>query len=904
MNDKDEIYSYQPLWGKWYIELPIGKGSIGSVYKVSREEMGRKYTSVVKFISVPSDEQRKEAEAFLEDDKETLTMYFEDIVRNSVNRLNALYSLSNNTNILIYQDHEVYKKEDEIGWDILIRMEYLTNLKNYEKEHAMTRAEVVRLGLDICDALEICTIKGIMHRDVKDENIFVSEDGVYKLGGFEIISKLSKSGRGASLRGTPQYMAPEVIKGEKFGASIDIYSLGIMLYRLLNDGRMPFMPPYPEKVRYQDSEDALGKRISGTALSTPTKAGDVLSPVVLKACAYKPTDRYATSAEMKQTLQQALSEMSEAEKEEVIHAKPGRAATNKTEDDTKGAFIQASGTANARVDINSPKETFSETSSAVPGMLRKEDRAVEIIGESINVKKNKARRAFVDRPKIQKKWYQRPLVYVGVALVAVITGALVTLIPTLIKNKLGTDIETQENIPDVEYMAVVFSDNNLENAVREQLGVYSGDIAEEHAKSITELDLRGCNISDITGLEVFSGMKTLDLSNNNISDISPLAELSNLTCLYLDKNEVSNISALQNLAKLTSLALSNNEISDISALSDKTRLEYLYLSNNPIDQYAVVSSYYEGLIGTDFSLDGEASTVGNTSGNIRNGGKVALSDGWIYYGGYKIYKCSGDFSEYTVVSDDGESGINVVGDWVYYCCGSDFPNIKKDQQLYKVKTDGSQKKLISTDKCLYTNVKDDYVYYCNIKDDSSIYKIKTDGTRKEKLSTNSGSDLFAVDDWLYYINKSDSNKICRISTDGTAEETVIDSPSSIFNIYHNRIYYVCETDNKLYSTSLDGSNQLTVSDDSCGELNVTDEWIYYANDSDEGKLYKIRHDGSGKEKLTDDEKTKIILVAGDWIIYGYLTKVQEVQEDFWAVMGLNRVKTDGSEKQELPYGLD
>ena len=165
-----------------------------------------------------------------------------------------------NTNVISYQDHEVRKKPNEIGWDILIRMEYVTSLRKYLKEHAMTKEEVIRLGIDICTALETCSKKGIVHRDIKDENIFVSEDGVFKLGDFGIARELSKSGRAASMRGTPLYMAPEIYRGEKYDAAVDIYSLGIVLYKLLNNGRMPFMPPYPEKVRYQDSEDALEKR--------------------------------------------------------------------------------------------------------------------------------------------------------------------------------------------------------------------------------------------------------------------------------------------------------------------------------------------------------------------------------------------------------------------------------------------------------------------------------------------------------------------------------------------------------------------------------------------------------------------------------------------------------------------
>ena len=54
---------------------------------------------------------------------------------------------------------------------------------------------MLRIGIDICTALELCSKKGIVHRDIKDENIFVNEDGVFKLGDFGIARELSASGK-------------------------------------------------------------------------------------------------------------------------------------------------------------------------------------------------------------------------------------------------------------------------------------------------------------------------------------------------------------------------------------------------------------------------------------------------------------------------------------------------------------------------------------------------------------------------------------------------------------------------------------------------------------------------------------------------------------------------------------
>ena len=313
-NEKVRTSKYEPLFESWHTDEKIGEGSFGVVYKVSKREMGETYESAVKIIIVPTKEQYREAESSLGDDKDMLTEYFEGIVRNITKEIKLLYSLSGYTNIISYQDHKVIKKDDEIGWEILIRMEYVTSLRKYLKEHSMTIEEVIQLGIDICTALGICSKKGIIHRDIKDENIFISDDGVFKLGDFGIARELSKSGRAASMRGTPLYMAPEIFRGEKYDASVDIYSLGIVLYKLLNFGRMPLMPPYPNKVSYQESEDALEKRMSGAELPPPILANGMLSNVVLKACAFSAIERYPSPMDMKRDLEKALLNISESVK--------------------------------------------------------------------------------------------------------------------------------------------------------------------------------------------------------------------------------------------------------------------------------------------------------------------------------------------------------------------------------------------------------------------------------------------------------------------------------------------------------------------------------------------------------------------------------------------------------------
>jgi serine/threonine protein kinase len=104
-------------------------------------------------------------------------------------------------------------------------------------------AEALRITLQICDALVYCHAQGIFHRDIKPENIMIQEDGSIKIIDFGIA--LLEGARRVTWRGlsgtvgTPDYMSPEQLKGERGAASSDIYAIGIMLYEMLC-GHTPF----------------------------------------------------------------------------------------------------------------------------------------------------------------------------------------------------------------------------------------------------------------------------------------------------------------------------------------------------------------------------------------------------------------------------------------------------------------------------------------------------------------------------------------------------------------------------------------------------------------------------------------------------------------------------------------
>ena len=300
---------YEPIFGEWSIVREIGEGSFGKVFEIERRDFGYTYKAALKAITIP--QSQSEVKSVLADgmDEQSATSYFRGFVEEMVAEFVLMSKLKGHSNIVSYEDHRVVEHTEGIGWDILIRMELLTPLLDHVSKNPLSRSDVIKLGIDICKALEVCRKNNIIHRDIKPENIFISDIGDFKLGDFGIAKTVEKTTGGLSKKGTYTYMAPEVYKGEAYGASVDIYSLGIVLYRFMNNNRTPFLPPYPTPIKYADRESAMARRIKGETLPAPANADEALSRVILKACAYSPKDRYLSPSDMRRDLEALLGDV-------------------------------------------------------------------------------------------------------------------------------------------------------------------------------------------------------------------------------------------------------------------------------------------------------------------------------------------------------------------------------------------------------------------------------------------------------------------------------------------------------------------------------------------------------------------------------------------------------------------
>lgn len=289
------------VFGNWKVIDLIGEGGYGKVYKIERDEFGIHNVAALKVLTVPfdaSEEKELKSDGYSEDEAEKFLM---DLVAETVKEVALMCELKGKPNIVGYEDHYVERIGEEFRWNIYVRMEYLSSLSDYFMNNGIRACDILKLGVDICSALEICHEKKIIHRDIKPENIMVSENGDFKLGDFGIARTMERTVGAFSKKGTYSYMAPEVYSGKEYSDNVDIYSLGLVLYRLFNRNKLPFIP-LDKAPSHTEKEQALLSRMSGAALPAPIEADEIISRIILKACAFNPEMRYRTASEMKADL--------------------------------------------------------------------------------------------------------------------------------------------------------------------------------------------------------------------------------------------------------------------------------------------------------------------------------------------------------------------------------------------------------------------------------------------------------------------------------------------------------------------------------------------------------------------------------------------------------------------------
>lgn len=293
MTDNEARDLVKRIWQSWNIESCVGTGSYGKVYKAVRYDTGA--VSAIKVIRIPDKPEIIDTIIREYGSNEAAKEYCKSVAMGFVDEIKLLEKLKGHPNICGIEDYAIFVNDDGISWSVIIRMELLNPFK--PKDFNATEENITKLARDILSALQACDKEQIIHRDVKPGNILVSNYGSYKLCDFGIAKNMENAQNNMSInKGTPYYIAPEVTSSNNYSSSVDVYSLGIMLYQLANNNLRPFETK--ENV-YNDNNNALNIRLSGRVpIPRPSGVSERLGDIILKACAFRVEDRYSSADEM------------------------------------------------------------------------------------------------------------------------------------------------------------------------------------------------------------------------------------------------------------------------------------------------------------------------------------------------------------------------------------------------------------------------------------------------------------------------------------------------------------------------------------------------------------------------------------------------------------------------------
>ncbi|MBQ8502928.1 MAG: protein kinase [Clostridia bacterium] len=299
----EKLKESEPLFGCWYVEAKVAEGRSSKVFKVSKTEEGKSTFMCLKTVRFPGS-NNEVSKAIASGKYNNVDEYLAVLESEVKLNMEKMLQLRDNGNIVRFEDYCIVKESS--CFYVVMLMELLTPLSDYLKADKIKPKEVIKIGWDLCNALEGFRHEGIMHHNIRPDNIYVDSKGNYKLGDFGI------SDIGEQTREPGGYSAPELFSGSQVDSASDIYSLGVVLYKLLNNNRGPFLPPFPAPISLADREQATVRRLRGDLFSTPANADYNLAKIVFKAAAFRPEERYEAPFMMRRDLERYLQALASA----------------------------------------------------------------------------------------------------------------------------------------------------------------------------------------------------------------------------------------------------------------------------------------------------------------------------------------------------------------------------------------------------------------------------------------------------------------------------------------------------------------------------------------------------------------------------------------------------------------
>ncbi|MGN0490760.1 YARHG domain-containing protein [Ruminococcus sp.] len=256
--------------------LPDDNGN--EIYKVSKKDFdGTVISALLRYVVIKNDDYNIENTDFINDEA------------------SFLKTVSQTANCFNYLDIFVNNNPAKKKIEFFIITEDLKSLSQVMKSKDFDESEVIDFGIQMSAILEKLESRNIYHGNINPDNIYVTFDGKYKLGGFsDFESKIEDM----------SFIAPEIYKKENADFTTDIYSLGLIMYSMSNSGTIPF------ESNEVSRDDAIKMRFDGKAVTAPKNGSEKLKSVIVIACQPNNDNRWKNAGNIKNALTSIKGEIS------------------------------------------------------------------------------------------------------------------------------------------------------------------------------------------------------------------------------------------------------------------------------------------------------------------------------------------------------------------------------------------------------------------------------------------------------------------------------------------------------------------------------------------------------------------------------------------------------------------
>ena len=264
--------------------LPDDNGN--EIYKVSKKDFdGTLISGLLRYVVIKNDEYNIENTDFIKDEA------------------SFLKTISQSGDCFNYLDIYVNNNPAKKKIEFFIITEDLKSLSDVMKSKDFDENKVLDFGIQMSAILERLESKNIFHGNINPDDIFVTFDGKYKLGGFsDFESKIDDM----------SFIAPEIFKKENADFTTDIYSLGLIMYSMSNNGKIPFENDEVSK------DDAVKMRFDGKAVTAPKNGSEKLKSVIVIACQPNNDNRWKNAGNIKNALTSIKQEAANAFPDETL----------------------------------------------------------------------------------------------------------------------------------------------------------------------------------------------------------------------------------------------------------------------------------------------------------------------------------------------------------------------------------------------------------------------------------------------------------------------------------------------------------------------------------------------------------------------------------------------------------